>query len=81
MNLRCVEALVNTARQARGFAAACKTHHAGKALPLLQAPAVKEKLRMVRMAQQGGDNGMWTINVEQHLGLALRIGPVRWVAF
>jgi len=31
-----------------------------------QAPAVKEKLRMVRMAQQGGDNGMWTINVEQN---------------
>ncbi|CAE7939500.1 hypothetical protein AK812_SmicGene38938 [Symbiodinium microadriaticum] len=31
-----------------------------------QAPAVREKLRMVRMAQQGGDNGMWTINVEQN---------------
>ncbi|CAE7251562.1 unnamed protein product [Symbiodinium natans] len=31
-----------------------------------QAPSVQEKLRMVRMAQQGGENGMWTINVEQN---------------
>eukprot|EP00438_Fugacium_kawagutii_P015493 Skav232954 [mRNA] locus=scaffold1860:180732:182324:+ [translate_table: standard] len=27
---------------------------------------VKEKLRSARMAIQGGENGMWTINVEQH---------------
>ena len=27
---------------------------------------VKEKLKSSRMALQGGENGMWTINVEQH---------------
>jgi len=27
---------------------------------------VREKLKAVRVALQGGENGMWTINVEQN---------------
>jgi len=31
-----------------------------------QSTKVQEKLKMVRVALQGGENGMWTINVEQN---------------
>eukprot|EP00434_Breviolum_minutum_P039274 symbB.v1.2.034871.t1/scaffold4340.1/size40954/2 len=31
-----------------------------------KAAKVKEKLKATRIALQGGENGMWTINVEQH---------------